>query len=66
MPLTNTLIRNTKPAAKTVRLTDGEGLVLLIEPNGARRWRFRYLFNGEYKMISLGVYPSTVLWEKEL
>lgn len=61
MPITDTLIRNTKPEKKTVRLADGEGLVLLIEPNGAKGWRFRYRFDNKYKMISLGTYPQVSL-----
>ncbi len=60
------LIRSTKPENKTVRLPDGEGLVLLIAPNGAKGWRFRYRFNGKSKMISLGVYPSISLKEARL
>ncbi len=66
MPITDTLIRNAKPGKKTIRLTDGEGLVLLIEPNGAKGWRFRYRFNGTPKMISLGSYPKVSLKEARL
>lgn len=34
MPLTDTAIRNAKPKAKPYKLTDGEGLYLLVNPNG--------------------------------
>ncbi|MBK0367772.1 DUF4102 domain-containing protein, partial [Salmonella enterica] len=42
-------------------LGDGQGLSLLIEPNGSKSWRFRYRFAGKPKMISLGVYPTITL-----
>lgn len=61
--LTDTLIRNTKPGKKTIRLTDGKGLVLLINPDGSRAWRFRYRFEGKATMLSLGSYPKVTLRE---
>jgi len=35
-----TAIRKAKPAAKAYKLRDGRGLYLLIQPNGARWWRW--------------------------
>ena len=32
----DTTIRNTKPMDATLRLNDGDGLYLLVKPNGAR------------------------------
>ncbi len=37
MALTDTAIRNTKPAATPRKLADGGGLYLLIQPSGSRR-----------------------------
>lgn len=54
-------IRRAKPEAKAYTLGDGQGLSLLIEPNGSKSWRFRYRFAGKPKMISLGVYPMITL-----
>lgn len=54
-------IRRAKPEAKAYTLGDGQGLSLLIEPNGSKSWRFRYRFAGKPKMISLGVYPTITL-----
>ncbi len=54
-------IRRAKPEAKTYTLGDGQGLSLLIEPNGSKSWRFRYRYAGKPKMISLGVYPTITL-----
>lgn len=56
--LSEAAIRNAKPKSKPYKLSDGGGLVLLVQPNGARWWRLRYIFGGKEKMISLGVYPD--------
>ena len=54
--LTDTLIKNTKPATKPIKLTDGGGLVLLINPNDSRLWRYRYRINGKENVFALGEY----------
>ena len=54
-------IRRAKPEAKAYTLGDGQGLSLLIEPNGSKSWRFRYRYAVKPKMISLGVYPTITL-----
>ena len=61
MPLTDTAIRNTKPSAKPIKLTDGGGLYLLLNPNGSRWWRLDYRFRGKRKTLSMGVYPDVGL-----
>ena len=61
MPLNDMQIRRAKPEARAYTLGDGQGLSLLIEPNGSKSWRFRYRFAGKPKMISLGVYPTITL-----
>ena len=58
---TDVTIRNTKPTDTTIRLSDGDGLYLLIKPNGARWWRLDYSIGGKRKTISIGVYPDTGL-----
>ena len=40
MALTDTLIRSTKPSTAPIRLSDSNGLYLLLNPNGSRWWRF--------------------------
>ena len=54
-------IRNPKPTDATLRMNDGEGLYLLIKPNGARWWRLDYSIGGKRKTLSIGVYPDTGL-----
>ncbi|HDR9080654.1 TPA: integrase arm-type DNA-binding domain-containing protein [Burkholderia vietnamiensis] len=61
MPLTDTTIRNTKPADKPVKLFDGGGLFLLVTPAGQRYWRLKYRTAGKEKLLALGVYPEVTL-----
>nr|WP_249190529.1 integrase arm-type DNA-binding domain-containing protein [Burkholderia sp. AU32357] len=61
VPLTDTAIRNAKPADKPVRLFDGGGLYLEIAPSGGKWWRLKYRFGGKEKRYSLGVYPEVSL-----
>jgi integrase len=63
MPLSEYQIRAAKPREKPYKLTDGQGLVLLVSPTGARLWRLRYTFAGREGMISVGSYPATSLKE---
>jgi len=55
--LTDIAVRAAKPKIRAYKLRDGEGLFLLVRPDGARYWRFRYRHAGLEKSISLGVYP---------
>ena len=61
MPLTDTIIRNAKPADKPRRMFDGGGLYLEISPKGGKWWRLKYRYHGKEKRISLGVYPDVSL-----
>ncbi len=63
MSLTDTAVRNAKPKAKPYKLHDGDGLFVLIHPNGSRYWRFKYRFMGKEKLLALGVYPEVSLSE---
>ena len=63
MKLTDIAIKKAKPREKVYSLGDGNGLSLIVEPNGSKGWRFRYQFNGKSKMISLGIYPVITLNE---
>ncbi|MGW9331577.1 tyrosine-type recombinase/integrase [Bosea sp. NPDC055594] len=58
MPLTDIAIRNAKPREKVVKLSDGGGLQLWIEPKGAKLWRLAYRFDGKQKKLSIGPYPA--------
>ena len=59
--LTDTRIKLVKPTHKPYKLTDGDGLHLLVTPAGGRLWRFRYQRAGRESMVSLGSYPAVGL-----
>lgn len=63
MKLTDPIIKAVKPKEKPYSLPDGHGLVLLVQPSGAKWWRYRYRFNTTAKMLSMGVYPEVTLKE---
>ena len=63
MKLTDPEIKAAKPKEKPYSLPDGHGLVLLVQPSGAKWWRYRYRFNAAAKMLSMGVYPDVTLKE---
>ncbi|KVP73989.1 integrase [Burkholderia ubonensis] len=61
MPLTDIQVRNAKTSAAPYKLTDGNGMFLLVQPNGAKYWRLSYRFLGKQKTLALGVYPAVTL-----
>ncbi|EBJ0776905.1 DUF4102 domain-containing protein [Salmonella enterica subsp. enterica] len=61
MPLTDTAIRNAKPLDKPYKLTDAQGLYLLIKPNGSKLWQLKYRFGGKEKKLAFGAYPTVTL-----
>jgi len=55
----DTSIRSIKPGDERRRLTDGDGLYLLLfVKGGAHGWRFDYSIDGKRKTLSLGTYPT--------
>lgn len=61
--LTDTAVRNAKPAARPQYLFDGGGLYLQVVPAGGKWWRLKYRFGEKSKQLSLGVYPEIRLRE---
>lgn len=61
MTLTIAQIKNEKSTGKSIKLSDGGGLFLLIQPNDKKYWRLAYRFNGKQKTLALGVYPAVSL-----
>ena len=43
------------------KLTDGNGMYLLVHKNGSKYWRMDYRFEGKRKTMALGVWPETTL-----
>ena len=61
MALSDIEIRSARAEEKPIKLFDGGGLYLLVQPNGSRWWRFKYRFQGRELAVSLGVYPEVSL-----
>ena len=62
-PLTNTQVNQAKPKDKEYNLTDGEGLMLRIKPNGSKLWLFNYYrpYSKKRANLSVGAYPSITI-----
>jgi hypothetical protein len=58
MALTDTKVRSAKPEEKEYSLVDGDGMSLLVKPNGSKYWRFRFRFGGKQHLMAFGVYPE--------
>ncbi|AMN44736.1 tyrosine-type recombinase/integrase [Rhodoplanes sp. Z2-YC6860] len=59
--LTQAEVLRAAPKERQYKLSDGNGLALLVMPNGSKLWRFRYHFHNVEKMLSLGSYPEVSL-----
>ena len=66
MPLTDTAIRQLKAKNKNYKVSDGEGLTLLVRPSGTKSWQWRYRFLGKEKTLTIGNYPTTGLKEARI
>lgn len=61
--LNDTQIRKAKPAEKPYKLTDSNGLYIVINPNGSKLWRYRFRIDGKESLFSIGAYPEISLAE---
>ena len=61
--LTDLKISKLKPRNREYSLADGYGLSIYVTPKGVKKWRYRYRFNRNASMISLGRYPAVSLSE---
>lgn len=61
MPLTVKDIRDAEPRDKQYKLTDRDGLYVLVHPNGGKYFRYDYRFGGKRKTLGLGTFPETSL-----
>lgn len=55
-PLTETQVKNAKTTVKPIKLSDGGGLFLLVNPDGTKYWRMAYRFGGKQKLLAFGKY----------
>ena len=59
--LSVTAIKAAKGRDKPYKLTDGDGLFLLVRPNDGRYWRMNYRYLGKQKTLAFGVWPEVGL-----
>lgn len=57
--LTHFAIEKASRKERPYKLSDGEGLHVLVQPSGKKLWRFRYRFAGKENMLSFGSFPAT-------
>ncbi|MGR2678677.1 tyrosine-type recombinase/integrase [Chromobacterium haemolyticum] len=68
MALTDVKARQTKPAEKQFKLSDSNGLYLLVKPNGSKLWRYKYRMRDAEGVVrenvfAIGEYPAMSLSE---
>ena len=69
MALSDVKLRNLKAGIKpdglstdkTYRVFDERGLYVEVTLKGAKRWRFKYRFQGKERLLSVGIYPDVSL-----
>jgi hypothetical protein len=63
MAMNDVKVRNAKPTENQIKLSDSDGMYLLITPNGGKYWRLKYRYEGKEKLLALGTYPEISLAE---
>ena len=66
MALKELEVRYAAERSRDHKLSDGEGLHLLVRPHGAKLWRLKYRFDGREKLLSFGGYPEVSLAQARL
>lgn len=56
-----TSVANAKPRDRDYKLTDGDGLFLLVRPNGSKLWRMNYKYLGRHRTLAFGAWPEVSL-----
>lgn len=61
--LTDITLRALKPRDKPYKVYDGRGLLVVVQPSGAKLFHLKYRFGNKEKKLSLGQYPEISLRE---
>lgn len=62
-PLSDIEIKKAEIKDKDYKLSDGQGLCLIVRPNGTKYFRFDFVYGSKRKSTSFGVYPEITLKE---
>lgn len=61
MPLSDIKIQNLKFGDKAYKVSDFEGLYVLVKVSGAKSWRFKYRIDGKERLLVIGDYAAVSL-----
>ncbi len=49
--LSDAAVRNAKAKTKTYKMSDGDGLFLMVMPSGSKYWRMKYFFANKVSVL---------------
>ena len=58
MKLTDKIVSVAAPKIRNYKLSDGNGLFVVVTPLATKYWRLKYFFNGKEKSLSIGAFPE--------
>ena len=64
--LSEVKVRRARRRTKPYKLYDGDGLYLLVHPNGSRYWRIKYRIAGKERLYAVGLYPDVAVRHQRL
>ena len=64
--LTDTSVKQASPRGSPVKLADGNGLYLLLSPNGSKLWRWKYRLDGKEKLMDIGAHATISLADAQV
>ena len=60
-PLSDIQVKSAKPKGTDYKLSDGNGMFLLVTATGGKLWRLKYFFESKEKLLTFGAYPEVSL-----
>ena len=61
MPLSDIKSRNLKSTERVYKVSDFEGLFVLVNVSDATSWRLKYRTDGKERLLVIGDYPAVTL-----
>jgi integrase len=61
--LTDLKLKRAARRDKPYKISDQNGLFVLVSPNGSKLWRLAFRFDGKQQLLALGAYPEVSLRE---
>ena len=54
-------VKKAKDSTKTIKISDGGGMYLQVQPNDSKYWRMNCRINGRQITLSFGLWPEVSL-----